>query len=68
MEQIKIFTSVASDTFNKLESDVNKWLAENDKKIIEVVSRHVTSAAGVNIENRDFVNCTIVIFYRMVAK
>ena len=64
MEQIKIFMRVASDTFDKLESEVNEWLAEKHEKI-EIVSREVTGVAGVNIEKQGFVNCTIVIFYRM---
>lgn len=67
MEQVKIFVHGTSHAFDKLESVVNDWLAENHEKI-EIISRHVTGATGVNIEDKSFVNCTITIFYRLAAK
>jgi len=61
-EKIKIFTWGTSDKFEELESEVNKWLAELDP-LANIHCREVRTVAAVNIEDRTFVNCTIVIFY-----
>ncbi len=66
MEKVKIFSCNTLNTFDGLESDVNKWLAKNGK--IEVVSRNMTSGTGVNGQGESFVNCTIAIFYRPLTK
>lgn len=64
MYKAKIFTSGTTDTFDELESEVNEWLAELGEGV-EIISHHVTGAAGTNIVGAGFVNCTIAIFYKL---
>lgn len=66
MEKVKIFTEGNSDTFVVLESEINAWLENNGGKI-EIISRHATTACGINVEHRGFVNHTITIFYTLMA-
>lgn len=63
MEHVKIFTAGTADEFKSLEDKVSEWL-ESIHGDFDVVSKHVTSAAGINQQGVPFVNCTIVIFYR----
>lgn len=63
MEKVKIFTHGTTHMFDELEAEVNQWFAENNTRI-EVLSRQMTSAAGINSAGRGFVNCSIAIFYR----
>lgn len=68
MEKVNIFTSATTeDGFDDLATKVDGWLAKNDGKI-QIVSRHVTTAAGTNIIGDAFVNCTIAIFYRPTTR
>jgi hypothetical protein len=62
MEKVKIFTQGTSDEFEDLEEKVNAWFAENEG--VEIVDRQAVSSAGVNVLEKGFVNCTIVIFYQ----
>lgn len=63
VEKVKIFSRAADENdFEKLEEDVNQWLSKDED--IEIVSRQVVGSAGVNILQKAFVNCTIVIFYQ----
>ena len=66
MKKIKIFTEGTQDTFAGLELKVNQWLKRN-RKNIKIISLHVTSTCGINVLNREFVNLTIVIFYKLVG-
>ena len=61
MEQVVIFTQGSSNEFEDLENRVNQWLGDNEG--IEIVSRQIMGAAGINREGGSYVNCTIVIFY-----
>ena len=65
MEKVKIFSYGSSNEFGGLESKVNEWLESN--KEIEVISRQVAGSTGTNGQGKNFVNCTIVIFYRILS-
>jgi len=65
MEKVKIFSYGSSNEFGELESKVNEWLESN--KEIEVISRQVAGSSGTNEQGKSFVNCTIVIFYRILS-
>lgn len=69
MEKVKIFSGAGEEgdedeCFQRLESSINSWLEDNLN--IEIVSRQIGVASGVNMKKEVFVNCTVVIFYRVV--
>ncbi|MBU4476907.1 hypothetical protein KJ639_00380 [Patescibacteria group bacterium] len=65
MEKVKIFTRCVANEFDELEEEINKWLEKNP---VVIVSRHVSNVFGTNIAGRDFLNCTVAIFYHPVKR
>ena len=65
MEKVKIFTVGTSDAFDSLENEINEWLAEKrGAASFSILSRTMSTCAGVNVAGDGFVNCTIVVFYK----
>jgi hypothetical protein len=65
-EKVKVFTSAdEGEGFASLERDVNGWLAEKScVTAFSIISRMMTTCAGINALGDPFVNCTITVFYQ----
>jgi hypothetical protein len=61
LEKVKIFSRGITDTSEELDADINAWLHQNPD--ITITQRLVTSAAGRNMLETDYVNITVVIFF-----